>query len=126
MIQKIALIGASADPAKYGNIILRDLLRKGFSVYPVNPKLAELEGCTVYPEVERLPADVELLVFVVPPDVGFPIARRAVAAGFRRLWFQPGAGSPEIGEYFEAQDGVLLVMNRCIMVESNGRPLRIP
>ena len=33
----IAIIGASADRSKFGNIAVRAFVRQGFTVYPVNP-----------------------------------------------------------------------------------------
>ncbi len=42
--KRIALVGASKNPAKYGNIILKDLLSKGFEVLPVNPNYDEIEA----------------------------------------------------------------------------------
>ena len=35
---RIALVGASNDPAKFGNRIFRDLVAKGYAVWPVNPR----------------------------------------------------------------------------------------
>ena len=44
----IALIGSSNDPRKYGNKILLDLTKKGYTVYPVNKKEKEIEGLKAY------------------------------------------------------------------------------
>ncbi len=118
MVKQIALIGASSDPHKYGNIVLRDLVAKGFAVTPVNPRGGIIENLPVCPRIADLSPTIELLVFVVPPEIGLIEAREAVRCGFRSLWFQPGAGSAEIGAIFEQQEGVMLVMNRCIMVET--------
>ena len=115
--RRIALVGASPNPDKYGNIILKDLIRKGFEVLPVNPKYDEIEGLRCYRSVRELPKDVDVIVFVVPPHVGLQVAREAVEAGFRRLWFQPGAESEEIREFLESQ-GVEYSFYRCIMVET--------
>ncbi|PHJ12594.1 CoA-binding protein, partial [Fervidobacterium sp. SC_NGM5_G05] len=35
--KKIAIIGATTNPNKFGNIVLKDLRKKGFEVYPVSP-----------------------------------------------------------------------------------------
>ncbi|NJE41943.1 CoA-binding protein [Thermococcus sp. GR6] len=115
--KRIALVGASPNPAKYGNIILRDLMRKGFEVLPVNPNYDEIEGLKCYRSVRELPKDVDVIVFVVPPKVGIQVAKEAVEAGFRRLWFQPGAESEEIREFLESQ-GVEYSFIKCIMVET--------
>ncbi len=89
--RRIALVGASKNPTKYGNIILKDLLGKGFEVLPVNPNYDEIEGLKCYRSVGgELPKDVDVIVFVVPPKVGLQVAKEAVEVGFKKLWFQPG------------------------------------
>jgi predicted CoA-binding protein len=40
---KIVVIGASNDSEKFGNIIVKDLLKKGHTVVPVNPKEQNIE-----------------------------------------------------------------------------------
>ena len=40
----VAVIGASNDRAKYGNRAVRAYKRQGWTVYPVNPGLATVEG----------------------------------------------------------------------------------
>ncbi len=50
-----AVVGASEDPAKYGNRIFRDLREAGYTVYQVNPRRGEIEGQTLYPALSDLP-----------------------------------------------------------------------
>ncbi|EHR78716.1 CoA-binding protein [Thermococcus litoralis DSM 5473] len=120
--KKIALVGASKNPAKYGNIILKDLLSKGFEVLPVNPNYDEIEGLKCYRSVKELPKDVDVIVFVVPPKVGLQVAKEAVEAGFKKLWFQPGAESEEIREFLE-RAGVEYSFGKCIMVETSDKKM---
>ncbi|ADT84384.1 CoA-binding protein [Thermococcus barophilus] len=115
--EKIALVGASKNPAKYGNIILKDLLKKGFKVLPVNPNYDEIEGIRCYKSVEELPKDVDVIVFVIPPKACLQAVKRAVETGFKKLWFQPGAESEEIREFLESYN-VDYSFYRCIMVET--------
>ncbi len=118
-VRSIAIIGASNNPRKYGNIVLRFLVERGYEVYPVNPKHAEVEGLRCFRDVAELPSNTDLLVFIVPPKVGLEVARRAVSSGFNRLWFQPGAESPEIEEMLHGS-GVEYSTGKCIMVELSG------
>lgn len=120
--KKIALVGASKNPAKYGNIILKDLLSKGFEVLPVNPNYDEIEGVKCYKSIKELPRDVDVIVFVVPPKVGLQVAKEAVEAGFKKLWFQPGAESEEIREFLE-KVGVEYSFEKCIMVETSDKKM---
>ncbi|HIP75042.1 MAG TPA: CoA-binding protein, partial [Thermococcus paralvinellae] len=49
--------------------------------------------------------------------VGIQVAKEAVEAGFKRLWFQPGAESKEIREFLESQN-MEYSFHRCIMEET--------
>ncbi len=100
-IRRIAVVGASANKEKYGYKVLKTLRERGYEVYPLNPKYEEIEGIKCYKSVEELPKNVELLVFVLPPEKGVKILKRAIELGFRNFWFQPGAESKEIFEVIE-------------------------
>ena len=47
---RIAVVGASNDPEKYGNIIVRNLAAKGYTVLPVNPRRDRDRGPAGLPE----------------------------------------------------------------------------
>lgn len=97
--QGVALIGASRDPAKLSNAILRNLLdpATGYPgpVYPVNPKAGEILGMRCYPDIAAVPDPVELAIVVVPaagvPSTVEACGKRGVKAaviisgGFREV-----------------------------------------
>ena len=117
--KRIALVGATVNPRKYGNVILKDLVSKGFEVLPVNPKYDEIEGLKVYKNVEELPRDIDVIVFVVPPEVALEETKKAYNAGFRRFWYQPGAFSEEIKGFLDSLKDVEYSAEKCIMVETS-------
>ncbi len=88
-----AVVGASADRSKYGNKVLRAYLQAGRRVFPVNPKLDEIEGQTCYPDLASLPEPVHGVSIVTPPAVTEAIVEQAAAAGITNIWMQPGAES---------------------------------
>lgn len=116
--KKIAIIGATTNPNKFGNIVLKDLRKKGFEVYPVSPNYDEIDGLKVYKNVDELPKDVELLVFIVPPKIAIEELKKAYQSGFRKFWFQPGAESPELIEYSKTLSDAQFSFINCIMVET--------
>ncbi len=87
------MVGASADRNKYGNKVLRAYLQAGRRVFPVNPKLDEVEGQRCYPDLASLPEPVFGVSIVTPPAVTENVVEQAAAAGIRHLWMQPGAQS---------------------------------
>jgi len=117
---RIAIIGASPEPWRPSNGVLRDLVRLGFEVLPVNPAATVIEGMTCYP---TLAAAVEAtgpvdLVDVFRRAEACPAhAREAVAAGAGCLWLQLGIASREAGE-IAAAGGLAVVMDRCLAIDA--------
>ncbi len=64
--KSISLIGAAHTEAKFGGIILKNLLRFKGKVYPVNPNYTYLMGLKAYPSVEKLPESVDLSIIIRP------------------------------------------------------------
>ncbi|EHR72867.1 acyl-CoA synthetase (NDP forming) [Burkholderiales bacterium JOSHI_001] len=64
----VAVLGASDRPASVGATVWRNLVKdfKG-RLWPVNPRLAELDGVPVCPDVAALPQAPELAVICTPP-----------------------------------------------------------
>ena len=118
IIKKIALIGASANKSKYGNIILNDLKLKGYEVFPVHPAKKEIDGIKVYNSVEELDDDPDLFVFVVPNTIGFELTKKLYNKGHKRFWYQPGAQSAEITKFLKKDNSVKFSTISCIMVNT--------
>jgi uncharacterized protein len=90
-----AVVGASTNPAKWGHCLYTALKASGYQVYPVNPRALMIDGDRCYPSLAALPEPPAVVDVVVPPAIGLTIAEEAAAAGVPRIWFQPGAESPE-------------------------------
>ncbi len=112
--QRWAVVGASEDRSKFGNITLRELQQRGKQVYPVNPKATEVEGEACYPSLSALPEPVDRVLVVVPPKQGENVVKEADAAGIRYVWFQPGAESDAALAYCEAH-GIEAIAGHCIL-----------
>jgi predicted CoA-binding protein len=109
-----AVVGASEDRSKFGNITFRELQRRGKRVYPVNPKATEVEGETCYPTLKALPETVERVLIVVPPKQGEKVVQEAEECGLLNVWFQPGAESDQALAYCE-EHGMEAIAGHCIL-----------
>ena len=112
--ERWAVVGASEDRSKFGNITFRELKTRGKLVYPVNKKVAEVEGEICYPRLSALPETVDRVLIVVPPKQGEKVVKEAHEAGIRDVWFQPGAESDAALAYCEAH-GIEAVSGHCIL-----------
>jgi predicted CoA-binding protein len=120
--KRLAIVGASNDRSKYGNIVYRNLRSKGYAVFGVNPKLESVEGDKCYPNLKSLPGPVDGIVTIVPPWVTEKIVREAAELGITRVWMQEGSESADAIAFSEAQ-GMNTIYDQCVMVESNYRDL---
>lgn len=68
--KRIAVIGASDDPASTGYVILRNMIGKGFKgvVYPVNPSLEAVQGIEAYKSIGEIAEAVDLAVVTIGID----------------------------------------------------------
>ena len=93
---RIAVVGASNDPSKFGNIIVEDLLEHGYQVFPVNLTEAMIAGLPVYRSLEDVPKPVDIVDIVTPPDVTREILEDAEAAGVGLVWLQDGSFDDDV------------------------------
>ena len=114
----IAVVGATDDPSKYGNRIFRDLVNKGFTVWPVNPKRDTVEGVEAYPSVADLPDTPTIVDFVVPPRFTLAVLQQCLDLGYMNVWIQPGAEDEAVLEYLQENGFNYVADGPCIMVES--------
>jgi len=113
--KRFAIVGATDDTKKYGNRIFKNLKNRGYEVYPVNPRLKELEGIQCYPSLTNIPVKVDVVDFVVPPQVTEVILEECKRLGLNRMWLQPGSES-EAAITFCHENNLKVVHDVCVMM----------
>jgi len=95
----IALIGASQDPGRIGGMPLDLLTHFGYEggIYPINPKYESVFGLRCWPDVESLPAAVDLAVLAIGAEDVIGMLRRCHAVGIPAAIVY-AAGFAESGE----------------------------
>ena len=118
--RSVAVVGASANPARASYFVLTYLLSSStdYDVYPVNPRAAgaEILGRPVYASLADLPV-VPDIVDVFRRSEDLPAAAdEAVAAGAPVFWAQLGLWSAEAARRC-TDAGLEVVMDRCLKIE---------
>ena len=114
MTKSVAIIGASKDPRKFGNKAVRAFLKQGFTVYPVNPNEAEIEGIAVYRSIGEVPVRPAMISVYLPSAVLLKLLPEIAARGCDELWLNPGTESDEV--LAEAERLKLNVIQACSIV----------
>ena len=119
-VKTIAMVGASANDVRPSYFVLKYLLAKGFSVFPINPGHAgkEILCRTVYASLADLPQPVDMVdIFrasaAVPGIVDEVLKLDPLP---KVLWMQLGVRDDEAAARAEAA-GIKVVMNRCPKIE---------
>jgi predicted CoA-binding protein len=116
----VAIVGVSANQVRPSYFVARYLKLRGFRVIPVNPGLAgqQLFGETVYPDLESVPDDVDMVDVFRRSDAVPAIVDEALARwpNLKTIWMQIGVEHPEATAKAEAR-GVDVVQDRCPKIE---------
>ncbi|MGH8952406.1 MAG: CoA-binding protein [Acidimicrobiia bacterium] len=113
----VAVIGATDHVGKYGGIIYRDLKRKGYRVFAVNPYRDTVDGDPCWKSVLDLPETPTIADFVIPARRGLEVLVECEQAAVFNIWLQPGAESSQLIEKLESGPFNWLA-HACIMVRA--------
>ncbi|MEP0821302.1 MAG: CoA-binding protein [Ignavibacterium sp.] len=112
----IALVGASENPARDANRIMRFLLNRGYTVHPVNPRYPSVLGKTCYPDLVSVPDPIDIVDVFRRSEAVPGIVDEAIKIKAKVLWLQLDVVHEEAAAMAE-QHGMQVVMDRCIAVE---------
>lgn len=119
-VKTIALLGASPKPDRPSFGVMRFLLSKGYTVYPVNPGQAgkEILGQTVYATMADIPGTIDMVdVFRAPEYLGEVVAEAlALPNRPKVIWGQLSVRDDEAMKPAE-EAGIQVVMDRCPAIE---------
>lgn len=107
--RSVALVGASRHKGKVGHEVLVSLIRAGFEgeIYPVNPKVQQLEGLPCYPDLAAIGKRPDLVVIVVPAPIVVDVIRQCGRVGAKSAVVIT-SGFKEIGEEGSRREGQLV------------------
>lgn len=118
--QTVAVLGASTDRSKYGNIAVRAYVDQGWTVYPVNPKADEVEGLKCYASLREVPGPLERVSVYLPPPVLLNALEDIAAQSPGEVWLNPGTESDAV--LAKARALGLNVIQACSIVDVGVSP----
>jgi len=114
----IALVGASNNPARDSNRVMRFLIDQGYELFPVNPGLAGslIHERPVHATLGAIGGPVDLVDIFRNSDAAGEVVDAAIAAGAKAVWMQLGVINEDAAKRADAA-GLAVVMDRCPKIE---------
>jgi len=113
--KNIAVAGVSRKKGKFGNTLFRELAKRNYRVYPVNPNITEFEGMKCFAGISQLPDEVKALVINTKPESTAGLIRDARARGITNIWVQQGAENKEVLELAD-DPSMNIITGKCILM----------
>ncbi len=115
----IAVAGYSRDPKKFGHLVFKTLVEKGYEAYPVNPAGGTTpRGNAIYENIDSLPDSVTALVVVTPRNHSEVIVRKGLEKGLKSFWLQQMSDSPQALSLLN-NDELNVISGKCILMHAN-------
>jgi predicted CoA-binding protein len=95
---KAAVLGASDNPDRYSNMLIKRLQGKGHEVFPVNPGVAVIAGLPVFRTVGDLPPGIDVLSVYMNASRSDALADAILESGIPRVIFNPGAENDSLAK----------------------------
>jgi predicted CoA-binding protein len=111
----IAVVGASSNPERPSNGIMRKLKSAGYRVIPVNPNETEVLGERAYKSLLDVPERIDIVDVFRRSEYTPAIADDAVKLAAKALWLQSGVTNEDAAAR-AAAGGLTVVMDACIGV----------
>jgi hypothetical protein len=111
----IALVGASPNPARPSNSVMRYLLDAGYRVIPVRDRRVEVHGIPCVRSLAEIEEPIDLVDVFRRPEACPDVAREAASVGAGALWLQLGIVSPE-ARRIATEAGMDYVENECAAI----------
>jgi uncharacterized protein len=111
----IALVGASPNPARPSNSVMRYLLAAGYRVIPVRPHVQKVLGIPCVSSLAEIDDPIDVVDVFRRAEFCPQVAEEAVAAKAGALWLQLGIVSPR-ARAIAGDGGLDYVENACTAI----------
>jgi len=111
---KVAVIGASDKTDRYSYKAVVLLKEKGHVVFPVHPRIRDIEGLKVYKSIADIDESIDTVSLYVGKDSSDAIIDDILAKKPGRIIFNPGAENPDFQARVD-ENGIKTV-NACTLV----------
>jgi predicted CoA-binding protein len=114
--KRIAFAGVSRSERHFSRALMREFLRRGYDVVPVNPQAESIEGRAAFANVSAVEPAVDTVLVITAAGQAEAVMADCARAGVKRVWLYraagPGSVSPQAVALGKAQ-GIDVIAGEC-------------
>ena len=95
----IAVVGYSDNPSRTSYEVGHYLQDVGYTVYPINPKVEEIDGVKAYAALADVPEPIDIVDVFRRSEYLADVVDEAIAVGAPVVWAQLGVSDPEAARW---------------------------
>ncbi len=100
--ERVVILGASDKPDRYAHKAQLMLAEHGHEVVPVHPRLQNIEGVSVVPDLSSVTGAVDTVTMYVGPAISSGLTEKLIALKPKRVLFNPGSENPTLASALNA------------------------
>ncbi|MCX8084695.1 MAG: CoA-binding protein [Calditerrivibrio sp.] len=112
----IVIVGASNNPERASNGVMKFLMGKGYNCYPVNPNETEVLGVKAYKAISDVPVRPDIVDVFRKSEAAPEIVKESIKIGAKFIWLQEEVYSEE-AERIAKEHNIPIIMDKCIFKE---------
>jgi predicted CoA-binding protein len=116
----IAVVGLSDNPLRPSHGVAAYMQSQGYRIIPVNPNIDEALGEKAYRSLLDVPEKIDIVDIFRRPEFVEDVVDQAIRLKVPAVWMQKEIIHERAAEKAR-QAGMLVVMDRCILVEHRAR-----
>jgi uncharacterized protein len=117
----VAVVGASRDRSKFGNISVRAHLQQGYQVFPVNPNADEVEGLPAFGSLRDVPVEnLDRVTVYLPPNLTLELLDEIGELAPAEVWMNPGSADEDVR--VRAEELGIEIIEACSIVDLGVSP----
>lgn len=117
----VAVVGASRDRGKFGNISVRAHLQQGYEVFPVNPNADEVEGLPAFESLSEVPVEnLDRVTIYLPPHLTLELLDEINEVAPAEVWMNPGSTDEDVR--VRANELGIEIIEACSIVDLGASP----
>ena len=113
-VKTIALIGASSNPSRDSNKVMKFLIDRGYKVFPINPNEANnfILGQKCYSSLKSIKQKIDMVDIFRAKEFIFDITREAIELKVKIIWTQENLIDEKAAK-LGTDAGLTVIMDEC-------------